>query len=151
MTYGQAYTDHNQAMRDIKRDIDARSKDQLAGLLKALLDEPEINQSVHLLSVIMRGLKPPQRPNSLGFINTVATLAELAQGMLYQEREGKRRWMRIVTIGAVENFDSSGWQQYRDAVTQPAFSHEFVEAKPTRIFGYERPFDVKVAAGREPR
>jgi len=151
MTYGQMHTDHNQAMHDIKRDIDARPKDHLAGLLKALLDEPEVNQSVHLLSVIMRGLKPPPRPNSFGGVNTVATLKELAQGMLYQEREGKRMWLRIVEIGPVENYDSSGAQQYRDAVVQPAFSHQFAEARPMRIFGYERPFDVKVAAGREPK
>jgi hypothetical protein len=151
MTYGQIHTDHNQAMRDIKRDIDARPKDQLAGLLKALLDEPEVNQSVHLLAVVMRGIAPPPRPNSFGGRDSVATLAELAPGMLYQEREGKRMWLRIVEIGPVENFDSSGAQQYRDAVVQPAFSHQFAEARPMRIFGYEKPFPVKVAVGREPR
>jgi hypothetical protein len=140
-----------EALEQMKRQIDTLPKDHLAGLLKALLDDSEVNQSAHLIAFIMRGIKPPPRPNSFGGVTTMATLAELAQGMLYQEREGKKRWLRIVEIGEVKNFDNSGYQQYRDAVVQPAFSHEFVSASPTRIFGYEKPFDVKVAEGREPR
>lgn len=151
MTYGQIPTDHNQAMRDMKRQVDNCPKDQLAGLLKALLDQPEINENPHLLAFIMRGIAPPKRPNSSGGVNTVAILKELTQGMLYLGREGRLGWLRIVSIGEVVNFDSQGAVQYRDAIVQPAFSHQFAESFPIRIFSGDRPFEVKVAVGREPR
>lgn len=141
----------SEAMDQIKRQIDTLPKDHLAGLLKALLDESEVNQSPHLLAFVMRGIKRPRNASSMGGVDSVATLAELAQGMLYQEQEGKRQWIRIVSIGKVEDFDSQGAQQYRDAVVQPAFSHMFVAASPIRIYGRKMPFQVKVAVGREPR
>lgn len=147
MTELSAYSE----MEQLKRQVDTLSKDHLAGLVKALLDQPEINQSPQMLAFLMRGLRRPRNVSSMDGVDTVATLKELNQGMLYKEREGKRQWMRIVSIGEVKNLDNGGFQQYRDAIVEPAFSHVFVEAKSTRIFGYERPFDVKLAAGREPR
>lgn len=143
MTELSAYSE----MEQMKRQIDNLSKDHLAGLLKALLDEPEVNQSVHLLVLVMRGIQKPRRASSMGSVDTVATLTELAQGMIYQEHEGKREWLRIVSIDEV----SDDVPPYRDAVVQSAFSHEFVGARSRRIFGFDRPFKVKVAEGREPK
>lgn len=132
----------------IHANIDRASKDHLAGLLHAIIDRDELGPEA--LAFIARTVRPPSRgASSTGSVDSTATLAELAQGMVYREPEGKRRWMRIVEIGPVANFDSGGYQQYRDAVTQPAFSHEFVSARSTRIFGYDRPFAVKVAQGRD--
>jgi hypothetical protein len=130
------------------RHIDQASKDQLAGLLHALLDREE-QLTDEILALILRGVRPPTPAgrSSMGMVNSTATLADLAQGMLYREREGKRRWMRIVEIGPVVNLDSSGAAARREAVTHPAFSHEVVKERPTLIYGYETPFEVRVPEG----
>lgn len=130
-----------------RRHIDRAPKDQLAGLVSALLDRDDLPEAV--LALVLRGVRPPVPAgrSSIGMTNSTATLAELAAGMLYREREGKRRWMRIVEIGPVVHLDSSGAAARREAVTHPAFSHEFVKETPVLIYGYETPFEVRVPEG----
>jgi hypothetical protein len=130
-----------------RRHIERAPKDQLAGLVSALLERDDVPES--LLAFVLRGVRPPMPAgrSSIGMANSTATLAELAAGMLYREREGKRRWMRIVEIGPVVNLDSSGAAAKREALTHPAFSHEFVKEHTTVIYSYETPFEVRVPEG----
>lgn len=128
----------------IRADLEKISKDHLAGLLRSIVDSGEL--SLEMLQAVARNARPPARGGGAALADGVATLAELALGMVYREPEGKRQWMRIVKIGPVENFDSSGSQQYRNAAIQPAFSHAFVAARLTRIYGYDRgPFAIKIS------
>lgn len=125
-----------------QRHIQRAPKDQLAGLLSALLERDDVPEAV--LAFVLRGVRPPVPAgrSSMGMVNSTAALDELAQGMLYREKEGKRQWMRIVEIGP-----SSNPTGYRDAIVHPAFSHEFVKEYPIRIFEYTTPYEVRVPEG----
>lgn len=130
-----------------QRHIDRAPKDQLVGLVSALLERDDVPES--LLAFVLRGVRPPVPAgrSSMGAVTSTAALAELAQGMVYKEREGRRRWMRIVEIGPVVSMDMAGAAQYRNASVQPAFSHDFVKEAPTMIYDYETPFEVRVPEG----
>lgn len=51
-------SDHYLGMLDMRREVQSATRDQLIACVLALLDDPDVNQSVHLLALIGRNIKP---------------------------------------------------------------------------------------------
>jgi hypothetical protein len=51
-------SDHYLAMVDLHRRAENAPRDRLVALAHALLDEPDVNTSPHLLALVMRHIEP---------------------------------------------------------------------------------------------
>lgn len=76
-------SDHYQAMVDLKRQVGYLSREHLAELVRQLLDESEVNTSVHVLGLVMRHAAMPSGQCESGAIGLVHPAHQVGEHPLW--------------------------------------------------------------------